>query len=112
MSAEILTGHAGTSLTDPEGRGNMLFGVRLGIASEVMLFGALFVAYFVIRADSGAWPPESFGGERPEILLPGLNTALLVTSSVTMQLAVWAVQRSGGRQSRRKRSRLRRRSRA
>jgi cytochrome c oxidase subunit III len=97
MSAEILTGHAGTSLTDPEGRGNMLFGVRLGIASEVMLFGALFVAYFVIRADSGAWPPESFGGERPEILLPGLNTALLVTSSVTMQLAVWAVQRSGGR---------------
>ncbi len=74
-------------------RSNMLLGVRLGIASEVMLFGALFAAYFVIRADSGTWPPENFGGERPEILLPGINTILLVSSSVTMQLGVWAAAR-------------------
>jgi cytochrome c oxidase subunit 3 len=78
-------------------RANMLFGVRLGIASEVMLFGALFAAYFVIRASSGGWPPEGFGGERPEILLPGVNTLLLVTSSVTMQLGVRAIQRGGRR---------------
>jgi len=74
-------------------RSNMLFGVRLGIASEVMLFGALFAAYFVIRSDAGAWPPPEFGGERPEILLPGINTLLLVSSSVTMQLGVWAATR-------------------
>ena len=73
--------------------GNMLFGVRLGIASEVMLFAALFAAYFVIRANSGSWPPEEFGQERPEILLPGLNTILLVTSSITMQLGAWAAAR-------------------
>ncbi|HEX3218737.1 MAG TPA: cytochrome c oxidase subunit 3 [Candidatus Limnocylindria bacterium] len=100
-----MTGHAATQ-HDPaihamddgvDGPRNMLFGVRLGIASEVMLFGALFAAYFVIRADSGGWPPESFGGERPEILLPGINTLLLVTSSITMQLGVWDVQRHGGR---------------
>ncbi|HEY7525797.1 MAG TPA: cytochrome c oxidase subunit 3 [Candidatus Limnocylindria bacterium] len=99
MSAEALARHdAGGVVGDPEAeKGNMLFGVKLGIASEVMLFGALFAAYFVIRADSGSWPPEGFGGERPEILLPGLNTLLLVSSSVTMQLGVWAVQRSGGR---------------
>jgi len=68
-------------------RGNVLLGVKLGILSEVMLFGALFAAYFVIRSDSPGWPPVA-GFERPELLLPGLNTLLLVSSSGTMQLAV------------------------
>jgi cytochrome c oxidase subunit 3 len=72
-------------------RGNMLLGVKLGILSEVMLFAALFAAYFVIRSDSGGWPPQ--GQERPELILPGLNTLLLVSSSVTMQWAVRAIRR-------------------
>jgi len=72
-------------------RSNMLLGVKLGILSEVMLFGALFAAYFVIRSESGGWPPD--GHERPELLLPGLNTLLLVTSSFTMQWAVRAIGR-------------------
>jgi cytochrome c oxidase subunit 3 len=77
---------------DPhQARSNMLLGVRLGILSEVMLFGALFAAYFVIRSESGGWPPN--GQERPELLLPGLNTLLLLSSSVTMQWAVRAVGR-------------------
>ncbi|HET7582747.1 MAG TPA: cytochrome c oxidase subunit 3 [Candidatus Limnocylindria bacterium] len=99
MSAEATARHdMGAAAGDHAAEsGNMLFGVKLGIASEVMLFAALFAAYFVIRADSGSWPPESFGGERPEILLPGINTLLLLSSSVTMQLAVRAVQRGGGR---------------
>ncbi len=73
-------------------RSNMLLGVKLGILSEVMLFGALFTAYFVIRSESGGWPPA--GQERPELLLPGLNTLLLVASSFTMQWAVRAIGRS------------------
>ncbi len=72
-------------------RHNMLLGVKLGILSEVMLFGALFAAYFVIRSESGGWPPA--GQERPELLLPGINTLLLVSSSVTMQWAVRAISR-------------------
>jgi cytochrome c oxidase subunit 3 len=84
--------HMGLGEQDPhEARANMLLGVRLGILSEVMLFGALFAAYFVIRSESGGWPPE--GQERPELLLPGLNTLLLLSSSVTMQLAVRAIGR-------------------
>ena len=66
---------------------NMLLAVRLAILSEVMLFGALFAAYFVIRGASPGWPPPGHV-ERPELVLPGFNTLLLVTSSVTMQLAV------------------------
>jgi len=69
----------------------MLLGVKLGILSEVMLFGALFAAYFVIRGESPEWPPVA-GLERPELLLPGLNTLLLVSSSGTMQLAVRAAR--------------------
>jgi cytochrome c oxidase subunit III len=84
--------HMAVEEQDPhEARSNLLLGVKLGILSEVMLFGALFAAYFVIRSESGGWPPH--GGERPELILPGLNTLLLVSSSVTMQWAVRAIGR-------------------
>jgi cytochrome c oxidase subunit 3 len=73
----------------------MLLAVKLAILSEVMLFGALFAAYFVIRGESPGWPPPGHL-ERPELVLPGFNTLLLVTSSVTMQLAVRAA-RAGNR---------------
>jgi len=77
---------------DPlQARSNMLLGVKLGILSEAMLFGALFAAYFVIRSESGGWPPN--GQERPELILPGLNTLLLLSSSVTMQWAVRSIGR-------------------
>jgi cytochrome c oxidase subunit III len=82
--------HAGTVAAgeDPiAARRNMLLAVKLAILSEIMLFGAMFAAYFVIRAASGEWPPAN-GPERPEILLPGLNTILLVASSGSMQLGV------------------------
>jgi cytochrome c oxidase subunit 3 len=88
-------GHTFAAEDAAAARGNMLLGVKLGILSEVMLFGALFAAYFVVRGESRGWPPVA-GLERPELLLPGLNTLLLVSSSGTMQWAVRAA-RSGDR---------------
>jgi len=73
-------------------RSNMLLAVKLAILSEIMLFGALFAAYFVVRGESSGWPPAG-GLERPELLLPGLNTLLLISSSGTMQ---WAVRSARG----------------
>ena len=93
MSAHV--GAAGHPEDPAAAHSNMLLAVKLAILSEFMLFGALFAAYFVIRAASGEWPPPG-GPERPEILLPGLNTLLLVTSSVTMQLGVRSA-RAGAR---------------
>lgn len=90
MSANLATVSRGEDRIDA--RGNLLLGVRLAILSEVMLFGALFAVYFVIRAESAEWPPAK-GLERPDLLLPGLNTLLLVSSSVTMQ---WAVRAARG----------------
>ena len=85
-----MTAHAGIGGHDEDAAAaasNMLLAVRLAILSEVMLFGALFAAYFVIRGASPGWPPAGHV-ERPELVLPGFNTLLLLTSSVTMQLAV------------------------
>jgi cytochrome c oxidase subunit 3 len=69
---------------------NGKFGIWLFLASEVMLFGALFSSYVLLRTGAPQWPPE--GGYASEILndpLATLNTAVLITSSITMVMA-WA----------------------
>lgn len=95
VQADALSAH-GAPAVHPEdpiaARSNMLLAVKLAILSEIMLFGALFAAYFVIRGASGEWPPAN-GPERPELVLPGLNTMLLILSSGTMQLGVRAAHR-------------------
>src|SRR3954470_15834057 len=69
---------------------NGKLGIWLFLASEVMLFGALFSSYVLLRTGAPHWPPE--GGLSSEILsvpLATFNTAVLITSSITMVLA-WA----------------------
>lgn len=89
MVTETHVGHAADHQAE---RSNLLLGVRLFILSEAMLFGAFFVAYFVLRAEAPAWPPVP-DVERPELALVGLNTLLLLSSSVTMQWAVTRIAR-------------------
>jgi cytochrome c oxidase subunit 3 len=72
-------------------------GMLLFIASEVMLFGAFFTAYFFVRVvnpEVTAWPPEVEGHEfhLPKFVA-GVNTAILVTSSFTMHWATQAIKR-------------------
>jgi cytochrome c oxidase subunit 3 len=66
-------------------------GMWVFLASEVMLFGAFFSAYVVLRLGSPNFvvPPEEIMG-RP---LATLNTFVLITSSVTMVLALAGIQR-------------------
>src|SRR5437868_12680099 len=74
---------------------NGKFGIWLFLASEVMLFGALFSSYVLIRIGAPHWPPE--GGLSSEVLnvpLGTFNTAVLITSSITMVLA-WASCKMG-----------------
>jgi cytochrome c oxidase subunit 3 len=71
-----------------------LLGMLLFIISEVMVFGAFFTAYFFIRVVQGdEWPAA--GTELPK-LVAGFNTAILLSSSVTMH---WALEsaKSGNR---------------
>jgi len=71
-----------------------LLGMLLFIISEVMVFGAFFTAYFFIRVVQGdEWPAA--GTELPK-LVAGVNTCILLSSSVTMH---WALEsaKSGNR---------------
>ena len=68
-----------------------MLGIFLFIASEIMLFGAFFTAYFFVRVANGIdWPPKPF--ELP-VFVAGINTAILVTSSFTMHWALQSIKR-------------------
>jgi cytochrome c oxidase subunit 3 len=76
----------------PGGISSSLLGMVLFIASEVMFFGGLFGAYFTIRSAATLWPPE--GTPHLETWYAAVLTAILVSSSVTMQFGVWAIRRN------------------
>jgi cytochrome c oxidase subunit 3 len=79
----------------PGGISSSLLGMVLFIASEVMFFGGLFGAYFTIRSAAPRWPPE--GTPHLTTLYAAVLTAILVSSSVTMQFGVWAIRRNDSR---------------
>ena len=60
------------------------------VAQEAMFFGGLFTAYIVYRF----LYPEAFhlGSHQLNVVLGGINTAVLISSSLTMAMAVWAAQ--------------------
>ena len=68
-----------------------VLGMLLFIASEVMLFGSFFTAYFFVRVSGNQpWPPAQF--ELPKFVA-GVNTLILVTSSFTIHWALTAIKR-------------------
>ncbi len=70
---------------------NAKVGIWLFLASEVMLFGALFSSYILLRvgADPGTWPRGLLN-----IPIGTFNTTVLITSSVTVVLS-WASLKMG-----------------
>jgi cytochrome c oxidase subunit 3 len=63
-----------------------LLGMLLFIISEVMVFGAFFTAYFFIRVVAGdQWFPVQ--GHKLPVAVAGVNTAILLSSSLTMHWA-------------------------
>ena len=75
-----------------------VLGMFLFIASEVMLFGSFFTAYFFIRVVNGyGWPPgfdKTLGhGFHLPVFVAGLNSGILLTSSATMHWALQSIKR-------------------
>ena len=66
------------------GLNNVKLGIWLFLASEVMLFGALFSSYVLLRLMATEWP---FGVDVLNVPLGTFNTAVLIGSSVTMVMA-------------------------
>lgn len=65
---------------------NAKLGVWLFLASEVMLFGALFSTYVLLRTGAETW---EHGAEILNVPLATINTMVLIISSVTMVMS-WA----------------------
>jgi heme/copper-type cytochrome/quinol oxidase subunit 3 len=63
---------------------NGKLGIWLFLASEVMLFGALFSTYIILRSGAVEWPHGELN-----VWLGAVNTVILICSSVTMVMA-WA----------------------
>lgn len=66
---------------------NSKLGIWLFLASEVMLFGALFSTYIILRMGSPDWPHGRDAGL--SIPVGTFNTFLLIASSVTIVMS-WA----------------------
>lgn len=65
-------------------------GMWIFLLTEILLFGGLFCAYAVFRALN----PEMFHNAHKvlDVWLGGTNTVVLITSSVTVALSIWAMQ--------------------
>ena len=64
---------------------NAKLGIWLFLASEIMLFGGLFSAYIMLRLSDPNW--ASYGQDALNVPLATLNTAVLITSSITMVMS-------------------------
>jgi len=86
-----------TSLTRPVGApvvnrpSTVAVGTIVWLGSEVMFFAGLFAIYFTLRSTS----PELWAMETDKLNLTfsGINTAILVASSFTCQMGVFAAER-------------------
>jgi cytochrome c oxidase subunit 3 len=68
-----------------------VLGMFLFIASEIMLFGSFFTAYFFVRVVNGTpWPTPPF---HLPVYLATINTLILVTSSGTIHWATTSIKR-------------------
>jgi cytochrome c oxidase subunit 3 len=66
-------------------------GTIVWLASELMFFAGLFAMYFSTRATvPELWPVET---AKLNLTFAAINTSILVLSSVTCQMGVWAAER-------------------
>jgi cytochrome c oxidase subunit 3 len=72
-------------------------GMWVFLLTEILLFGGLFVTYAVFRS----WNPDMFYNAHKQlnVTLGTINTVVLITSSVTVALAIRSIQLNRKKQS-------------
>src|SRR5579871_5309524 len=65
----------------------LAIGVMIWLGSEFMFFSGLFAAFFTIRSNAKVWPPP---GTKIDTYQALVFTFVLLASSPTMQMGVWA----------------------
>ncbi|MCU0565101.1 MAG: heme-copper oxidase subunit III [Oculatellaceae cyanobacterium Prado106] len=89
-----LNHHAGGAIANsheahPDHR---IFGLIVFLVAESMIFLGLFAAYLTFRAVYPEWPPV--GTPERELLLPGVNTLILIGSSFVIHNAESAIKQN------------------
>jgi cytochrome c oxidase subunit 3 len=69
-----------------------MLGIVVFLGSEGMIFLGMFAAYLIYRAMAPMWPPE--GTPARELLLPGINTLILISSSFVIHNADTAIKKN------------------
>ncbi|NET36200.1 MAG: heme-copper oxidase subunit III [Cyanothece sp. SIO1E1] len=67
-----------------------MFGVLVFLLAESMIFMGLFIAQITFRVTAPEWPPA--GTPELELLLPGINTLILISSSFVIHNADTAIK--------------------
>jgi cytochrome c oxidase subunit 3 len=80
------TPHVGAAAQRPD---MVAVGTIVWLGSELMFFAALFATYFTIRSVTAVWPPSDVHLNIP---FSATNTTVLVLSSVTCQIGVFAAE--------------------
>ena len=68
---------------------NEKLGLWIFLASEILIFGSLIVAYAYVRVGSASWPIAT---ETHNVYLGMTNTIILLTSSLAMVLSLYAIR--------------------
>lgn len=63
----------------------MKLGLKLFLISETAIFGSFFAHHYYSRTQTAVWPPV--GAPELDTTLPAIATLILMSSSVTMELA-------------------------
>jgi cytochrome c oxidase subunit 3 len=77
-----------------------LLGMLLFIISEIMVFGAFFTAYFFIRVVANGYHGQHWfpvDGHKLPVAVAGFNTAILVSSSLTLHWAQTCIKNGNRR---------------
>jgi heme/copper-type cytochrome/quinol oxidase subunit 3 len=68
-----------------------MWGMAMLIASEATLLASMIASYYYLRFVRPVWPPPA--DPKPEIVVPLILVAVLVATSIPMQLAVGAARK-------------------
>jgi cytochrome c oxidase subunit 3 len=90
-SASAPSSHLAHHFVDSDQQFNSAkLGMWIFLVTELLFFGGLFCAYIIYRA----WYPELYVAASVQLdtVMGTINTAVLITSSLTMALSIWAAQ--------------------